>query len=108
MAIQKNTPTDASDRMSQLQMEILITTYCIIKKYTLRRFFASHFAQRPAMNDGSRVGSRFGALFRRVVAMKGGKTALYETLKRNILTMELAPDQDLDEVSLSEGYGISR
>jgi DNA-binding GntR family transcriptional regulator len=40
--------------------------------------------------------------------MKGGKTALYETLKRNILTLELAPDQDLDEVSLSEEYGISR
>lgn len=40
--------------------------------------------------------------------MKGGKTALYETLKRQILTLELAPDEDLDEVSLSEGYGISR
>ena len=40
--------------------------------------------------------------------MKGGKTALYETLKRNILTLELAPDQDLDEVGLSEEYGISR
>src|SRR5215475_5027775 len=43
-----------------------------------------------------------------MVAMKGGKTALYETLKRNILTLELSPDQDLDEVSLSEEYGISR
>ena len=40
--------------------------------------------------------------------MKGGKTSLYETLKRNILTLELAPDEDLDEVSLSEEYGISR
>ena len=40
--------------------------------------------------------------------MKGGKTALYETLKRQILTLELAPDEDLDEVSLSEEYGISR
>jgi DNA-binding GntR family transcriptional regulator len=40
--------------------------------------------------------------------MKGGKTALYETLKRKILTLELAPDEDLDEVSLSEEYGISR
>ncbi len=40
--------------------------------------------------------------------MKGGKTSLYETLKRSILTMELAPDHDLDEVSLSEAYGISR
>ena len=40
--------------------------------------------------------------------MKGGKTALYETLKRQILTLELAPDHDLDEVRLSEEYGISR
>lgn len=39
---------------------------------------------------------------------KGGKTALFETLKRDILTLELSPDQDLDEVSLSEAYGISR
>jgi DNA-binding GntR family transcriptional regulator len=52
--------------------------------------------------------AKFGALFRRMVAMRGGKTSLYETLKRNILTLELAPDQDLDEVSLSEEYGISR
>ncbi|GGE22411.1 GntR family transcriptional regulator [Aureimonas endophytica] len=37
-----------------------------------------------------------------------GKTALYETLKRRILTLELAPDEDLDELSLSEEYGISR
>jgi DNA-binding GntR family transcriptional regulator len=43
-----------------------------------------------------------------MVAMKGRKTSLYETLKRNILTLELAPDEDLDEVSLSEEYGISR
>ena len=40
--------------------------------------------------------------------MKSGKTALYETLKRQILTLELPPDQDLDEVRLSEEYGISR
>lgn len=40
--------------------------------------------------------------------MKGGKTALYETLKRQILTLELPPDHDLDEVGLSEEYGISR
>src|SRR5215470_13646683 len=59
------------------------------------------------MND-DRAESGSGVLFGRVVAMKGGKTALYETLKRSILTMELAPDQDLDEVSLSEEYGISR
>ena len=40
--------------------------------------------------------------------MKGGKSDLYEDLKRQILTMELEPDQDLDEVSLSESYGLSR
>ena len=40
--------------------------------------------------------------------MKGGKTALYETLKHQILTLELPPDHDLDEVRLSEEYGISR
>jgi DNA-binding GntR family transcriptional regulator len=40
--------------------------------------------------------------------MKGGKTNLYETLKREILTLQIAPDQDLDEVGLSERYGISR
>lgn len=39
---------------------------------------------------------------------KGGKSALYETLKRRILTLELAPDDDLDEAGLSEEYGISR
>lgn len=40
--------------------------------------------------------------------MKGGKATLHETLKRQILTLELAPDQDLDETGLSETYGISR
>ena len=40
--------------------------------------------------------------------MKSGKTALYETLKRQILTLELPPDDDLDEARLSEEYGISR
>lgn len=40
--------------------------------------------------------------------MKGGKSALAETLKRQILTLELEPDHDLDEVQLSEAYGISR
>ncbi|WP_152048389.1 GntR family transcriptional regulator [Aureimonas psammosilenae] len=40
--------------------------------------------------------------------MKGGKTALYEALKRQILTLELPPDHDLDEIRLSEEYGISR
>jgi DNA-binding GntR family transcriptional regulator len=37
-----------------------------------------------------------------------GKSALHETLRRQILTLELEPDQDLDEVRLSEEYGISR
>ncbi|MEZ5924289.1 MAG: GntR family transcriptional regulator [Hyphomicrobiaceae bacterium] len=37
-----------------------------------------------------------------------GKAALYEDLKRQILTLELTPDQDLDEAGLSEEYGISR
>lgn len=40
--------------------------------------------------------------------MKGGKFALAETLKRQILTLELQPDHDLDEVELSQEYGISR
>lgn len=40
--------------------------------------------------------------------MKSGKITLYETLKRQILTLELPPDQDLDELKLSEEYGISR
>ena len=40
--------------------------------------------------------------------MKNGKTCLYDDLKRQILTMELAPDEALDEVLLSERYGLSR
>lgn len=40
--------------------------------------------------------------------MKSGKNGLYEDLKRQILTMELDPDQVLDEVTLSERYGLSR
>ncbi|WP_027058531.1 GntR family transcriptional regulator [Mesorhizobium loti] len=40
--------------------------------------------------------------------MKGNKGSLYDDLKRRILTMELDPDEDLDEVSLSERYGLSR
>ncbi len=40
--------------------------------------------------------------------MKNGKTCLYEDLKRQILTMELDPDEALDEVLLSERYGLSR
>ncbi|MBX4876554.1 GntR family transcriptional regulator [Rhizobium bangladeshense] len=40
--------------------------------------------------------------------MKSGKSTLYDDLKRQILTMELDPDEDVDEVSLSEKYGLSR
>jgi DNA-binding GntR family transcriptional regulator len=40
--------------------------------------------------------------------MKSGKTSLHDTLKRKILTLELSPGLDLDEVQLSEEYGISR
>lgn len=40
--------------------------------------------------------------------MKNGKNGLYEDLKRQILTLELDPDEDLDEASLSERYGLSR
>ena len=39
---------------------------------------------------------------------QGGKSRLHETLKRQILTLELAPDEDLDEAKLAELYGISR
>lgn len=40
--------------------------------------------------------------------MKSGKNSLYDDLKRQILTMELDPDEVLDEVGLSERYGLSR
>lgn len=40
--------------------------------------------------------------------MRTGKAALYEDLKRHILTMELAPDELLDEASLTAQYGLSR
>ena len=40
--------------------------------------------------------------------MKSGKDRLYEELKRQILTMELGPDEDLDEGKLSSEYGVSR
>lgn len=40
--------------------------------------------------------------------MKSAKNKLYDDLKRQILTMELEPDEDLDEGSLSERYGVSR
>jgi DNA-binding GntR family transcriptional regulator len=40
--------------------------------------------------------------------MRSGKAALYEDLKRLILTMELDPDELLDEASLTAQYGLSR
>jgi DNA-binding GntR family transcriptional regulator len=40
--------------------------------------------------------------------MRNGKAALADTLRRQILTLELEPDHDLDEVQLSDEYGISR
>lgn len=40
--------------------------------------------------------------------MRSTKNDLYEDLKRQILTMELDPDQVLDELGLSERYGLSR
>ncbi|MEZ2221610.1 GntR family transcriptional regulator [Rhizobium sp. RCC_161_2] len=40
--------------------------------------------------------------------MKSSKNSLYDDLKRQILTMELDPDEDLDEATLSERYGLSR
>lgn len=39
---------------------------------------------------------------------KGSKELCFEDLKQRILTMELAPGSDLDEVSVSDQYGISR
>lgn len=42
------------------------------------------------------------------IVLKSGKVVLYEDLKRQILTMELDPDETLDEVILSERYGVSR
>jgi DNA-binding GntR family transcriptional regulator len=40
--------------------------------------------------------------------VKSAKNSLYDDLKRQILTMELDPDEDLDEGVLSERYGLSR
>ncbi len=40
--------------------------------------------------------------------MNGSKHGLYEELKRQILTLELEPDDVLDEASLSEQFGLSR
>ncbi|MFC4299290.1 GntR family transcriptional regulator [Castellaniella hirudinis] len=39
---------------------------------------------------------------------KSAKAQLFEDLKHQILTMELGPDEDLDEVALCERYGLSR
>jgi len=43
-----------------------------------------------------------------VIPLRIGKNALYEDLKRQILTLELAPDSALDETILTATYGISR
>lgn len=40
--------------------------------------------------------------------MRTGKAALYEDIKRQILTMERDPDELLDEASLTAQYGLSR
>ena len=40
--------------------------------------------------------------------MKSSKSSLYDDLKQQILTMELEPDADLDEMVLCERYGLSR
>ncbi|TBU91220.1 GntR family transcriptional regulator [Phytopseudomonas dryadis] len=40
--------------------------------------------------------------------MRSGKNSLYDDIKRQILTMELDPDQALDEAALGERYGLSR
>lgn len=39
---------------------------------------------------------------------KKGKRDLYEDLKHRVLTLDLKPGADLDEVALSQEYGISR
>lgn len=40
--------------------------------------------------------------------MRNGKSVLYEDLKRQILSMELDPDEYLDELRLSKSYSLSR
>ena len=40
--------------------------------------------------------------------MSNGKNSLQDALKRQVLTMELDPEADLDEASLGEQYGLSR
>lgn len=40
--------------------------------------------------------------------MKDIKASVYEDLKKRILTMDLSPDESLDEATLSIRYGISR
>lgn len=40
--------------------------------------------------------------------VKDNKVRLYEELKQQILTMDLQPDQMLDEVAVSTQYGLSR
>ncbi|MCT4654269.1 MAG: GntR family transcriptional regulator [Cohaesibacter sp.] len=42
------------------------------------------------------------------MSSKSRKQELYEQIKRSVLTLDLQPGSDLDEVVLSEQYGISR
>jgi len=42
------------------------------------------------------------------ILQENGKIALYEDLKRQILTLELAPGSDLDEAIFAAVYGVSR
>src|SRR3546814_18425122 len=51
--------------------------------------------------------ARSGHLFKEA-SVKSNKTLLLEDLKRQILTMELSTEEELDEVLLSERYGLSR
>ena len=41
-------------------------------------------------------------------SLRNGKNRLQDDLKRQVLTMELDPETDLDEASLGEQYGLSR
>ena len=44
----------------------------------------------------------------KIAAQRSPKEALYQDLKREILTLRLAPGSDLDEARLAERYGLSR
>lgn len=67
-------------------------------------FFLTHLVMRVSLLGKT----EFAVEAWRDISVKGGKNGLYDDLKRQILTMELDPDEDLDEVTLSEQYGLSR